>query len=145
MALNRRELAWYALGSAPGGIGVAGWNFMVFYYNQLLGISGTAIGVAALFVSVFDAVTDPAAGAISDRTRGRLGRRHPYMLWSALPIAVSFYLIWNPPAGLSMTALLAFLLCFQTCSLLRFLLQVNLEKKQVVQLSSDPHNSYRSA
>ncbi len=108
--LSNQELRWYALGSLPGGIGAIMWSFMVFYYNQVLGIPGSAIGAAALLVSVFDAVTDPMAGAISDRTRGRLGRRHPYLFAAVVPIAVTFYLLWAPPAGFSAVALMSWLL-----------------------------------
>ncbi len=108
--LSDGELRWYALGSLPGGVGAITWSFMVFYYNQVLGIPGSAIGAAALAVSVFDAVTDPMAGALSDRTQGRLGRRHPYLFAAAVPVSITFYLLWAPPAGLSAPALMAWLL-----------------------------------
>jgi GPH family glycoside/pentoside/hexuronide:cation symporter len=38
-------------------------------------------------------------GVLSDRTRSRFGRRHPWMYASALPIAIGWLLLWNPPAG----------------------------------------------
>jgi Na+/melibiose symporter-like transporter len=109
-SLTQRELNWYAMGSLPGGIGALGWSYLVFYYNQVLGIPASLIGLAALAVSVFDAVTDPVAGAISDRTDSRLGRRHPYLLSAALPSALIFYLVWAPPAGLSLPILMGWLL-----------------------------------
>src|SRR3546814_18040613 len=46
---------------------------------------------------VFDAFIDPAVGALSDRTRRRWGRRHPWMYAAALPIAHGWLLLWNPP------------------------------------------------
>ena len=61
----------------PNGIFVLAWSYLVFYYNQVVGLPGSAIGAAALIASVFDALTDPIVGTISDRTRSRLGRRHP--------------------------------------------------------------------
>lgn len=108
--LPRRELQWYALGSLPAGVNALGYSYLVFYYNQVLGIPGSAIGIAAVVISFFDAITDPVAGAISDRSTGRLGRRHGFLLWSALPMALCFYLTWAPPAGMGMTALMVFLL-----------------------------------
>ena len=87
--LSTAELCWYASGAIPGGIGVLAWNYLVFYYNQVVGLPGSYIGVAALLASVFDALTDPAVGTISDRTRSRWGRRHPYLLFSALPSALT--------------------------------------------------------
>ena len=85
--LSKSELAWYASGSIPGGVFALGTSFLVFYYNQVLGIPGSLIGLGALVISLFDAVSDPIAGNISDHTRGRLGRRHPYLLAEAAPPA----------------------------------------------------------
>ncbi|MBW2314412.1 MAG: MFS transporter [Deltaproteobacteria bacterium] len=100
---------WYGLGSLPGGVGATTATFLVFYYNQVLGVPGAQIGFALLVASVFDAVTDPLAGVLSDATRSRLGRRHPYLFATAVPIAISFYALWAPPAGLGNDGLLAWL------------------------------------
>ena len=108
--LPKRELAWYATGSIPGGIFALGTSYLVFYYNQVLGIPGSLIGLAAVVISLFDALSDPIVGNISDHTRGRFGRRHPYLLLSAVPTALLFYLIWAPPSGLSPAPLMAWLL-----------------------------------
>ncbi len=108
--LSNAEVGWYALGSAPWGIGVLAFNYLVFYYNQVIGMPASYIGVGALLVTVFDALTDPVVGVISDRTRGRLGRRHPFLLWAAVPSALTFYLMWAMPPGFSLPALMAWLL-----------------------------------
>ena len=55
-----------------------------------------------------DAVIDPLIGRWSDRARSRWGRRHPFMLASALPVAMFFFLLWNAPAGLPKSDLLIF-------------------------------------
>lgn len=107
--LSRSVLGWYSLGASPGGIALTAGTFLVFYYNQVLGIPGATVGFAILAASIFDAVTDPIAGAISDRTRSRFGRRHPYMLACSVPLGIVFYLVWVPPSGLSQDALVAWL------------------------------------
>ena len=87
-------------------------TFLLFYYNQVLNVSGTVTGTA-LAVSLFvDALIDPAAGAISDRLKSRWGRRHPFILFSAVPLALSVYLMFNPPAGFSELQLAAWLVFF---------------------------------
>ena len=67
------------------------WAFntlLLLYYSQLLGMSATlAAGVIAISL-VFDAISDPVAGAFSDSFRSRwLGRRHPLMLASIIPVS----------------------------------------------------------
>ena len=61
---------------------------------------GATIGIALLL----DAFIDPVVGNLSDRTRSRFGRRHPWMYGSAIPIALAWLLLWNPPeAGTAAT------------------------------------------
>ena len=71
--------------------------FLLFYYNQVLGMPGTLAGLAVGTAVVVDAFTDPLAGSLSDHWRSRLGRRHPFMYASILPLAVSLFFLLNPP------------------------------------------------
>jgi GPH family glycoside/pentoside/hexuronide:cation symporter len=73
-------------------------TFLLFYFNQVLGLPATEVGFAIMCALLLDAVADPAIGFLSDRTRSRWGRRHPWMYASAIPIAVGWLLLWNPPA-----------------------------------------------
>jgi GPH family glycoside/pentoside/hexuronide:cation symporter len=100
---------WYALGALPGGVGATVATFLVFYYNQVLGVPGAQIGFALMVASVFDAVTDPIVGTLSDRTRSRWGRRHPYLLGASLPVALTFFALWTPPGFLGVQGLMAWL------------------------------------
>ena len=71
--------------------------FVLFYYNQVLELPGTLAGLALAIALLFDAVTDPLAGSLSDNWKSRLGRRHPFMYLSALPLALAFTgLLWPP-------------------------------------------------
>jgi Na+/melibiose symporter-like transporter len=80
-------------------VSAAGATTMV-YYNQVLGVSPALCGTAFLIASIGDAISDPLVGAFSDQVRTRWGRRHPLMFLSAFPVAICFYLIYQPPAGL---------------------------------------------
>ncbi len=86
--------------------------FVLFYYNAVLGVPGTLCGLALGIALIFDAVTDPLAGSLSDNWKSRLGRRHPFMYASAAPLALFFYLLFTPPAGLGEWGLFAWLLVF---------------------------------
>ncbi len=89
---------YYGSGSiAEGAYNVAFNTFLLFYYNQVLGLPGTLSGVAIFIALCVDAITDPLMGSISDNFHSRWGRRHPFMYASALPMATCFYLLFNPP------------------------------------------------
>jgi glycoside/pentoside/hexuronide:cation symporter, GPH family len=102
----------YGFGQAAEGIknGVFA-VFLFFYYVQVLGLSGTYAGLALGIALIFDAVTDPLAGSLSDNWRSRLGRRHPFMYASAVPLAVAFFCLFSPP-NLSGFPLFLWLLVF---------------------------------
>ena len=78
-------------------VGAAGIATMLFY-NQVLGVSPALCGTAFLIASIVDAVSDPMIGALSDSVRTRWGRRHPFMFLAALPLGISFYCLYQPPA-----------------------------------------------
>jgi Na+/melibiose symporter-like transporter len=84
-------------------------TFLFFYYNQVLGLSGTLAGLATAIALVFDAVVDPMIGSLSDAQKGKWGRRHPFMYAAAVPFGVSFYFLFVPPAGLGETGLFVWL------------------------------------
>ena len=73
--------------------------FVLFYYNQVLEMSGSLAGLALAIALIFDAITDPLAGSLSDNWKSRLGRRHPFMYASALPLALAFTGLFWPPSG----------------------------------------------
>jgi Na+/melibiose symporter-like transporter len=108
----RIRLAYGSGSIAEGTLNTAFNVFLVFYYNQVLGLPGTLAGTAILIALCFDAVTDPLVGFLSDRHHSRLGRRHPFIYASALPMAACIYLIFNPPDGLGERGLFAWLTVF---------------------------------
>ena len=75
-------------------------NFVMFYYTQVLGVSGTLTGLAALIGLCSDAISDPIVGSFSDNYRSRYGRRHPLMAAALVPLAVSFVFLFSPPSGI---------------------------------------------
>jgi glycoside/pentoside/hexuronide:cation symporter, GPH family len=61
-------------------------------------MSGALAGLAVAITLVIEAGTTPLFGYLSDRTRTRWGRRHPYMFAVAVPLAVSIGLMFSVPA-----------------------------------------------
>jgi Na+/melibiose symporter-like transporter len=103
----------YGFGQIGEGVKNSAFNyFLLFFYHQVLGLSGTMTGLALFIATAFDAVTDPIAGSVSDRFQHRWGRRHPFMYASAIPLGVTFALLFRPPEGLSDLGTFAWLLAF---------------------------------
>lgn len=111
--LSHSVKLFYGVGQFAEGIKNLAFSiFLLFYYNQVLGLPGWMSGLAVGIALVFDAVTDPLAGSLSDRTRSPLGRRHPFMYAAILPLALGFYLLFIPPASLTQWQLFSWMLCF---------------------------------
>lgn len=93
---------FYGLGAVAFGVKQNGFAFfLLIYYNQVLGLSEKSVGLAIMVALLFDAISDPVVGSLSDRLHSRWGRRHPFMYLSMLPIGISYFFLWNPPPGLS--------------------------------------------
>ena len=93
-----RGVRWsFGLGQMAEGIKNSSFSaFLLFYYNQVLGLPAESAGLAIAISLIFDAVTDPVIGTISDRWKSPLGRRHPFMYASAIPLGLSFYFLFAP-------------------------------------------------
>ncbi len=103
----------YGVGQLSDGVKQAAFSiFLFFYYNQVLGLSGSLAGTASLLALVVDGITDPMVGQLSDRFKSRWGRRHPFMLAGTLPFGAAMVLLFTPPAGLSELGLFGWMLGF---------------------------------
>ncbi|MCB1695248.1 MAG: MFS transporter [Halioglobus sp.] len=71
--------------------------FVLLFYTQVLGLSGTLAGAAIALGLIWDAVSDPLVGVLSDRLRSRWGRRHPLMFGALLPAGIGFIGLFSPP------------------------------------------------
>ncbi|MCB2209567.1 MFS transporter [bacterium] len=69
------------------------------FYQDYLGLSSRWIGIASAIYAVWNAINDPLFGFITDNTRSKLGRRIPYMRFTAPFLALTFILVWFAPAG----------------------------------------------
>lgn len=85
-------------------------SYISNYAIDVLLVPPAAMGMIFMAGRLWDGVTDPVAGIWSDRTRHRLGRRRPWILASALPIAVFGWMSWSAPAELSQTALIVWMI-----------------------------------
>src|SRR3989339_189368 len=79
-------------------------NYLAYpIYVIGLGVSPVFLGWAMGIPRIWDAITDPVMGHISDNTRSRWGRRRPYILIGAILSGVVFALLWMPPVKSGVT------------------------------------------
>ena len=71
--------------------------FFLIYLTDVIGIRPALAGSVVLIGKIWDAVTDPLVGHMSDNTRSRFGRRRIYLLAFALPLGMSFFFLWALP------------------------------------------------
>ncbi|MBN1519212.1 MAG: MFS transporter [Spirochaetales bacterium] len=69
----------------------------LFFLTDVVGIAAAAAGAIYWAGKLWDAVTDPLTGFISDRTRTRWGRRRPFMLFGAVPQLLAMWLFFTKP------------------------------------------------
>jgi glycoside/pentoside/hexuronide:cation symporter, GPH family len=114
---RRVEWAWASGSLTTASVTNAMSLYGLFFMTSVLGIEAGVAGALLLVAKLYDGVTDPVMGVVSDRTRHRLGRRRPYLIFGALATAASFALFFNlQPAGpvATLSLALATLLLFST-------------------------------
>lgn len=86
--------------------------YLLFYFTDILAIPAATAGTIFLAAKLWDAVTDPVMGNISDRTRSRFGAKRIYLLIGAVPLGLSFFLLFYGPDLTGSAAVLYSLLVF---------------------------------
>lgn len=77
--------------------GIVGF-FLLIFLTDVARLSPQVAGTLLMLSTIWDAITDPIVGTLSDRTRTRWGRRRPYLLFGAVPFALSFVLLFTVPS-----------------------------------------------
>jgi Na+/melibiose symporter-like transporter len=114
----------YGVGAVAFGVKDNGFQaFLLLYYNQVLGLPESWVGLGIMVALMADALIDPIIGFASDHLHSRWGRRHPFLYASAVPVAVSYWMLWSPPAGLSQGSLFGYFLVVAV--LVRFFVALN--------------------
>lgn len=75
---------------------------MLYYYTNVVGVNAGLAGTAILVGKItWDLVNDVLFGYLEDKTKSKWGKRRPYLIFGALPFALSFWLVFSIPKGLS--------------------------------------------
>ncbi len=124
--LGFRTKLLYGLGAVSFGVKDNGFSFfLLLYYNQVLGLPESWVGLGIMVALIADAVFDPLVGYASDHLHSRWGRRHPFLYASAVPIANGS------------RALLPLLFCFGTVGVMLFIMSSILTSSMVADIVED--------
>ncbi|MBD2178876.1 MFS transporter [Pseudanabaena sp. FACHB-1998] len=77
--------------------------FLLFFFTNVAGLDPALAGLVLLIGKIFDAINDPIIGVLSDRTKSKMGRRLPWMIYSAIPFGLTFLAQWIVPSTDKMT------------------------------------------
>lgn len=83
-------------------------SFLLYYYNTVLGISATFIGVVFMAARIFDAFNDPIMGIIVEKTNTKMGKFRPWILTGTILNAFVLYAMFNVPESLHGKGLLIY-------------------------------------
>lgn len=96
--ISIKEKIGYALGDGAANIawrGVA--TFLFIFYTDVFGLSPVTVGVLMFVARLSDGISDIAMGIIGDRTKSKYGKFRPWILWTAIPLAISLSLLFTSP------------------------------------------------
>lgn len=117
-----KEKLAYGIGGLMDGGGVSMMSCVMLAYMTNNGIAMTLASTIMMIAKLWDAITDPFMGFISDNTRGRFGRRKPYMFWGGIALFLCIFLVFLPVRswGMSIGGFTAYIiimyLLWNTCS-----------------------------
>ena len=111
--LQKKYLNTWAIGNVGGAATEAFLGmFLLYFYNQVLGLDPFLCGLGIALSLFVDAFTDPMIGGMSDRTTSKYGRRIPFMALGLIGFSLGVFLLFNAQLGNSQFALFIQLLLF---------------------------------
>ena len=110
--LKRREKFFYGMGNLGYGVVSQTYNNLIMFFGTaVIGISGTLMGLAVALSVFWDAITDPIIGYLSDKGKNPIfAKRHGFMFFGFIGMAVFNIFIWSVPSFLDPTAKFVWLL-----------------------------------
>lgn len=109
MKLSAKEKISYGLGAVGKDmVYMLSASYILYYYQDILGVSAFAMGIILMAARVFDAFNDPIMGVLVAKTRTRWGRFRPWLLIGTILNAVLLYFMFSAPPSLDGRGMVAY-------------------------------------
>ncbi|MBR3634875.1 MAG: MFS transporter [Lachnospiraceae bacterium] len=109
MKLSGKEKMSYGLGAVGKDmVYMLSASYVLYYYQDILGVSAIAMGIILMAARVFDAFNDPIMGVIVAKTRTKWGRFRPWLFIGTVLNAVILYIMFAAPPALDGRGLVAY-------------------------------------
>ncbi len=109
MKLSGKEKAAYGLGAVGKDmVYMLSSSYVLYYYQDILGVSAIAMGVILMGARIFDAFNDPFMGVLVAKTKTRWGRFRPWLFLGTVTNAVLLYLLFSAPPALTGSGLIVY-------------------------------------
>ena len=109
MNLKKREKFAYGLGAiGKDMVYMLSASYILYYYEDLLGVSSIAMGIILMAARVFDAFNDPIMGVIVAKTKTRWGKFRPWLIIGTVLNAIVLYFMFAAPPAMDGEGLIAY-------------------------------------
>lgn len=109
MKLSGKEKVSYGLGAVGKDmVYMLSASYILYYYQDIMGVSAIAMGIILMAARVFDAFNDPVMGVLVAKTRTRWGKFRPWLLIGTISNAVILYVMFAAPPALDGSGLVAY-------------------------------------
>ena len=109
MKLSGKEKFSYGLGAVGKDmVYMLSASYILYYYQDILGVSAIAMGVILMIARVFDAFNDPIMGVVVAKTKTKFGKFRPWLMIGTLTNAVILYFMFAAPPSLDGSGLIAY-------------------------------------
>ena len=109
MSLSGKEKFSYGLGAVGKDmVYMLSASYILYYYQDILGVNAVAMGIILLVARVFDAFNDPFMGVIVAKTRTRWGKFRPWLMIGTVTNAIVLFLMFSAPPALDGSGLVAY-------------------------------------
>jgi len=113
VALNKKEKTAYGLGAVGKDMMyMLSTSYVLYYYQDILGVSAWAMGIILLAARIFDAFNDPIMGIIAAKTKTRWGKFRPWIFIGTLSNSLVTFLLFSAPPTLTGGGLVAYAAVF---------------------------------